>query len=192
MSKNYKELLFVSKAMQDIMVIADKIAKTDAHILIGGSTGTGKEVLANYLHNQSLRSKKPFIRVNCAAIPENLLESELFGHEKGSFTGAIGRRIGKFEESNNGTLLFDEISEMDIKLQSKLLRAIQEQEIDRVGSSKPIKVNLRIIATSNRDLPDEIRKGNFRRSFFRLNIINFQLPDLVNRKDDIPVLTNFL
>ena len=192
LSKNQKELLFASKAMQDIIAIADKIAKTDAHILISGKTGTGKEVLAHYLHNKSLRSKKPFIRVNCAAIPENLLESELFGHEKGSFTGAIGRRIGKFEESSNGTLLLDEISEMDMKLQTKLLRAIQEQEIDRIGGSRPIKVNLRIMATSNKDLDNEIRKGNFREDlFFRLNIINFQLPDLASRKDDITILTNF-
>lgn len=192
LSKNQKELLFAAKEMQDIITMADKVAKTDAHILISGKTGTGKEVLAHYLHNQSLRSKLPFVKINCAAIPDNLLESELFGHEKGSFTGALGRRIGKFEESSNGTLLLDEISEMDIKLQTKLLRAIQEQEIDRVGGSKAIKVNLRIIATSNRDLDDEIRKGNFREDlFFRLNIINFHIPDLASRKDDISVLTNF-
>lgn len=128
------------------------------------------------------------IAVNCAAIPDNLLESELFGHEKGAFTGAVGRRIGKFEEANNSTLLLDEISEIDIKLQAKLLRAIQEKEIERVGGSKPLKLNIRIIATSNRNLQDEVRDGNFRNDlYYRLNIINLHLPALRERKEDIPI-----
>src|SRR5690606_19535033 len=128
--------------------------------------------------------------VNCAAIPENLLESELFGHEKGAFTGAVARRIGKFEEANGGTLLLDEISEMDVRLQAKLLRAIQEREIDRVGGSKPVKVDLRIIATSNRDLTEEVKKGNFREDLlFRLNVVNLKIPPLRERPEDIKVLS---
>ncbi|MES2215109.1 MAG: sigma-54 dependent transcriptional regulator [Pseudomonadota bacterium] len=181
-----------SESMKYVMHVASKVAKSDANILITGKSGTGKEVLASYIHMNSARSSKPFVRVNCAAIPENLIESELFGHEKGAFTGAIARRIGKFEESSGGTLLLDEISEMDIRLQSKLLRAIQEQEIDRVGGTQPIKVDLRIIATSNRDLPEEIQKGTFREDlYFRLNIINIELPKLSDRRDDIADLSMF-
>ena len=134
-------------------------------------------MLARYVHRKSARADKPFISVNCAAIPENLLESELFGHEKGAFTGAIARRIGKFEEANGGTLLLDEISEMDARLQAKLLRAIQEREIDRVGGTKPVKVDIRIIATSNRDLADAVKHGTFREDLlYRLNVVNLRLP----------------
>ncbi|WP_316353412.1 sigma-54-dependent transcriptional regulator [Candidatus Trichorickettsia mobilis] len=190
-SDNTRPLIGASAAIQEVIAIADKIAPTDANILITGKSGTGKEVFAHYIHEHSTRAQKSFIRVNCAAIPENLLESELFGHEKGAFTGAIARRIGKFEESSGGTLLLDEISEMDIKLQAKLLRAIQEQEIDRVGGTGPIKVDLRIIATSNRNLPEEIANGTFREDlYFRLNIINIELPKLSERKEDIIVLSN--
>ena len=135
------------------------MAPSEASILITGESGTGKEVMARYIHRKSNRNDKPFISVNCAAIPENLLESELFGHEKGAFTGAIARRIGKFEEANGGTLLLDEISEMDARLQAKLLRAIQEREIDRVGGIKPVKVDIRIIATSNRDMAESVQRG---------------------------------
>ena len=138
--------------MQTVLTLADQVAASEASILITGESGVGKEVMARYVHKKSRRADKPFISVNCAAIPENLLESELFGHEKGAFTGAVARRIGKFEEADGGTLLLDEISEMDARLQAKLLRAIQEREIDRVGGSKPVKVNIRILATSNRDL----------------------------------------
>lgn len=191
-SKDDKKLIYKSESMQKIMAIAEKIAKSDAHILITGESGTGKEVLANFIHNNSLRKGENFVRVNCAAIPENLLESELFGHEKGAFTGAISRRIGKFEESSNGTLLLDEITEMDFRLQSKLLRAIQEKEIDRVGGSSPIKVNLRILATSNREMQTELAKGTFREDlYFRLNVINIELPPLRERKDDIAILADF-
>lgn len=181
-----------STVIKEAILVADKIAKSDANVLITGQSGTGKEVFANYIHSKSNRKDKPFVSVNCAAIPENLLESELFGHEKGAFTGALSRRIGKFEESSGGTLLLDEISEMDARLQAKLLRAIQEREIDRVGGASPVKVDLRIIATSNRDLEKEIQKGTFREDlFFRLNIINIELPKLADREDDIILLAEF-
>lgn len=181
-----------SKAMTEAIALADKIAASDANVLITGQSGTGKEVLSSYIHNKSKRKEKTFVAVNCAAIPENLLESELFGHEKGAFTGALSRRIGKFEESSGGTLLLDEISEMDSRLQAKLLRAIQEKEIDRVGGNSPVKVDLRIIATSNRDLQKEIEKGNFREDlYFRLNIINIALPSLSERERDIELLSEF-
>lgn len=179
-----------SQPIKDALAVADKIAASDANVLITGQSGTGKEVFSNYIHSKSKRKDQQFVSVNCAAIPENLLESELFGHEKGAFTGAVSRRVGKFEESSGGTLLLDEISEMDMKLQAKLLRAIQEKEIDRVGGSTPVKVDLRIIATSNRDLKKEIERGNFREDlFFRLNIINIELPALSERKDDIEILS---
>jgi DNA-binding NtrC family response regulator len=145
--------------------------------------------MARYIHKKSNRNDKAFISVNCAAIPENLLESELFGHEKGAFTGAIARRIGKFEEANGGTLLLDEISEMDVRLQAKLLRAIQEREIDRVGGTKPVKVDIRIIATSNRDLADAVKHGTFREDLlYRLNVVNLRLPALRERPKDILAL----
>jgi two-component system response regulator FlrC len=175
-----------SAEMQRIIELAERVAPSDANVLITGESGTGKEVIAKYIHKKSNRKNEHFVSVNCAAIPENLLESELFGHEKGAFTGALNRRIGKFEESNNGTLLLDEISEMDLRLQAKLLRAIQEKEIDRVGGNHPVKINLRVIATSNRDLKEEVKKGNFREDLlFRLNVIHLQLPPLRNRPEDI-------
>jgi DNA-binding NtrC family response regulator len=172
-----------------VLKLADQVAPSDASILITGESGTGKEVMARYIHTHSKRASKPFISVNCAAIPENLLESELFGHEKGAFTGAVARRIGKFEEASGGTLLLDEISEMHPRLQAKLLRAIQEREIDRVGGSQPVKVDFRLVATSNRDMQDEVKKGNFREDlFFRLNVMSLELPPLRDRPGDIPVL----
>jgi DNA-binding NtrC family response regulator len=161
-------------------------------VLITGESGTGKEVLARYLHARSQRAKKPFITVNCAAIPENLLESELFGHEKGAFTGALGRRIGKFEEANGGTLLLDEVSEMDVRLQAKLLRAIQERVIYRVGGNKPVPVDIRIIATSNRNLTDAVRENKFREDLlFRLNVVNLKIPPLRERPADIAELATY-
>ena len=154
--------------------------------MITGESGTGKEVLARYVHTRSARAKQPFISINCAAIPEHLLESELFGHEKGAFTGAVARRIGKFEEATGGTLLLDEISEMDVRLQSKLLRAIQERVIDRVGGTRPVPVDIRIIATSNRNLADAVREGTFREDLlFRLNVVNLKIPPLRERPADI-------
>jgi DNA-binding NtrC family response regulator len=172
-----------------VLRLAEQVAPSDASVLITGESGTGKEVMARYLHSKSKRASQHFISVNCAAIPENLLESELFGHEKGAFTGAVTRRIGKFEEANGGTLLLDEISEMHPRLQAKLLRAIQEREIDRVGGSQPIKVNIRLLATSNRNLEEEVGNGNFREDlYFRLNVVNVQIPPLRERPKDIAAL----
>lgn len=175
--------------MAQVLKLADQVAPSDASILITGESGTGKELMARYIHRKSKRSDKPFVAVNCAAIPESLLESELFGHEKGAFTGAVARRLGKFEEAQGGTLLLDEISEMDVRLQSKLLRAIQEREIDRLGGGKPVKVDVRIIATTNRSLQDEVKKGTFREDlYFRLNVMTLLLPPLRERPKDIEVL----
>src|SRR5579862_9464650 len=183
------QLVYEDEAMGAVLSLADQIATSEASILITGESGTGKEVLARYVHRKSSRADKSFISVNCAAIPENLLESELFGHEKGAFTGAIARRIGKFEEATGGTLLLDEISEMDARLQAKLLRAIQEREIDRVGGGKPVKVDIRIIATSNRDLADAAKRGTFREDLlYRLNVVNLALPPLRERPGDIVAL----
>jgi DNA-binding NtrC family response regulator len=169
--------------------MADQIAPSDASILITGESGVGKEVVARYLHQKSRRSQRPFISVNCAAIPDNLLESELFGHEKGAFTGAVARRIGKFEEASGGTLLLDEISEMDGRLQAKLLRAVQEREIDRVGGAKPVKIDIRILATSNRDLAQAVKDGTFREDLlYRLNVVNLRLPPLRERPGDVVAL----
>ncbi|HEY5348000.1 MAG TPA: sigma-54 dependent transcriptional regulator, partial [Rhizomicrobium sp.] len=185
------QLVYEDEAMGAVLALADQIAGSEASILVTGESGTGKEVLARYVHRKSLRHDKPFISVNCAAIPENLLESELFGHEKGAFTGAIARRIGKFEEANGGTLLLDEISEMDARLQAKLLRAIQEREIDRVGGLKPVKVDIRIIATSNRDLAEAVKQGIFREDLlYRLNVVNLRLPALRERPKDIRALAH--
>jgi two-component system, response regulator FlrC len=186
------QMIYEDEAMSAVISLADQVAASDASILLTGESGSGKEVLARYVHKKSSRADKAFISVNCAAIPENLLESELFGHEKGAFTGAIARRIGKFEEADGGTLLLDEISEMDGRLQAKLLRALQEHEIDRVGGGKPVKVNIRIIATSNRDLVEEVKKGRFREDLlYRLNVVNLRLPALRERPKDIQALARF-
>lgn len=182
-------VIFRDPIMAGVLKLADQIAPSDASVLITGESGTGKEVLARYVHSKSRRANDKFVSVNCAAIPDNLLESELFGHEKGAFTGAVAKRIGKFEEANGGTLLLDEISEMDIRLQAKLLRAIQEREIDRVGGSSPVKVDIRLIATSNRDLERHVQEGHFREDlYFRLNVFNLQLPALRDRPGDIRAL----
>jgi DNA-binding NtrC family response regulator len=181
-----RELIYRDETMAHVVKLAQQIAPSEASVLITGESGTGKEVLARYVHGRSSRAKAPFISVNCAAIPEHLLESELFGHEKGSFTGAVARRIGKFEEASGGTLLLDEISEMDVRLQAKLLRAIQERVIDRVGGTKPVPVDIRIIATSNRDLVEAVRDKEFREDLlFRLNVVNLKIPPLRERPADI-------
>ncbi|MED5358388.1 MAG: sigma-54 dependent transcriptional regulator [Pseudomonadota bacterium] len=191
-SQESNAIVHADPAMKQVLAFADKIAPAVASALITGQSGTGKELMARYIHVKSKRSTNNFVAVNCAAIPENLLESELFGHEKGAFTGAVARRIGKFEEANGGTLLLDEISEMHVRLQAKLLRAIQEREIDRVGGTQPIKVDVRIVATSNRNLEVEVKNGKFREDlFFRLNVIEIKLPSLRERPKDIPVLANF-
>jgi DNA-binding NtrC family response regulator len=173
-------------AMAAVVSLANQIAGSEASVLITGESGTGKEVLARHVHAKSARADRPFISVNCAAIPENLLESELFGHEKGAFTGAIARRVGKFEEATTGTLLLDEISEMDARLQAKLLRAVQERIIDRVGGNRPVPVDIRIIATSNRNLHEAVREGTFREDLlYRLNVVNLKIPPLRERPQDI-------
>lgn len=176
-------------SMKAVLAVADRIAPSDATVLITGESGTGKEVMSRYIHSKSKRANGPFISLNCAAIPESLLESELFGHEKGAFTGAVARRLGKFEEANGGTLLLDEISEMHPSLQAKLLRAIQERVIDRVGGNTPVKVDIRLIATSNRDMEQHVRDGKFREDlYFRLNVVNLALPGLRERPSDILAL----
>jgi two-component system response regulator FlrC len=186
-----KPMISADPSMKAVLQLADQVARSEASILITGESGVGKEVMARYLHEHSRRAERPFISVNCAAIPDNLLESELFGHEKGAFTGAVARRIGKFEEADGGTLLLDEISEMDARLQAKLLRAIQERVIDRVGGSKPVSVNIRIIATSNRDLAKAVAEGVFREDLlYRLNVVNLRLPSLRERPGDIVVLAD--
>ncbi len=179
-------MLASDPSMKAVMTLADRVAPSDATILITGESGTGKEVMSRYIHQKSKRAKGPFISLNCAAIPESLLESELFGHEKGAFTGAAARRIGKFEEANGGTFLLDEISEMHPGLQAKLLRAIQERVIDRIGGTSPVKIDIRLIATSNRDLEAYVKSGNFREDLYhRLNVINLALPALRERPGDI-------
>ncbi|MBU1386203.1 MAG: sigma-54 dependent transcriptional regulator, partial [Alphaproteobacteria bacterium] len=186
-----RPLISADPSMKAVVQLADQVARSEASILITGESGVGKEVMARYLHLGSKRADRPFISVNCAAIPDNLLESELFGHEKGAFTGAMARRIGKFEEAGGGTLLLDEISEMDVRLQAKLLRAIQERVIDRVGGTKPVPVNIRIIATSNRDLAKSVAEGTFREDLlYRLNVVNLRLPALRERPGDIAVLAD--
>ncbi len=184
-----RELVFASAEMTAVLELARQFAPADASVLITGESGTGKEMIARFLHAESRRAKAPFVSLNCAAIPENLLESELFGHEKGAFTGAVARRIGKFEEASGGTLLLDEVTEMDPRLQAKLLRAIQEREIDRVGGTKPVKVDIRLIATSNRDMAAAVASGRFREDlYFRLNVLTLQLPPLRERPADIAPL----
>lgn len=179
-------------AMKSVIEMAEKVAPSAASVLITGESGTGKEVLAHHIHRKSNRASGNFVAVNCAAIPENLLESELFGHEKGAFTGAVARRLGKFEEANGGTLLLDEMSEMDMRLQAKLLRALQEREIDRVGGNQPIKVDVRIIATSNRNMEEEVRNKRFREDlYFRLNVMSIRIPSLRERPQDIKPLSEF-
>ncbi|MGV2347897.1 MAG UNVERIFIED_CONTAM: sigma-54 dependent transcriptional regulator, partial [Methylobacterium ajmalii] len=176
-------------SMERVVKLAEQVARSDASVLITGESGTGKEVLARHVHARSNRANKPFVSVNCAAIPDALLESELFGHEKGAFTGAVARRIGRFEEASGGTLLLDEISEMDVRLQAKLLRALQERVIDRVGGTQPVKVDIRVLATSNRNLAEEARKGTFREDLlYRLNVVNLRLPPLRDRPADILAL----
>lgn len=181
-------------SMLKILELSKKIASARSTVLISGETGVGKEVIARYIHDNSDRCDSPFIAVNCAALPENLLESELFGHEKGSFTGAVSRKKGKFELADKGTLLLDEISETDTSIQAKLLRALQEREIDRVGGQASIPVDVRVIATTNRDLEEETKNGNFRLDlYYRLNVVPILIPPLRERPDDIgPLADHFL
>jgi len=184
-------LVYQDPVMDRVLQMAKKVAASPASVLLTGESGTGKELVARYLHRNSPRKDKPFVAVNCAAIPGELLESELFGHEKGAFTGAIARRIGKFEEANGGTLLLDEISEMDLRLQAKLLRVIQEREVVRIGSNTPVKIDTRILATSNRNMEETVKGGKFREDlYFRLNVVKLTLPPLRERPKDIEVLAH--
>jgi DNA-binding NtrC family response regulator len=186
------DLVAESQVMKNLMSIIKEVAKSDITVLLAGDSGTGKEIIARTIHKYSNRNFKPFVAVNCAAISESLLESELFGHEKGSFTGAVERRLGKFELANGGTLLLDEISEMAYPLQAKLLRAIQEREIDRIGGKSPVKLDVRIIATTNKDLMSEVKKGTFREDlYYRLNVFPVRIPPLKERTDDIIPLAEF-
>ncbi|MBP1664359.1 MAG: putative two component, sigma54 specific, transcriptional regulator, Fis family [Bacteroidetes bacterium] len=176
-------------SIERVREMIHKVAPTDARVLITGANGTGKEIVARLLYEYSNRVQGPYVEVNCAAIPSELIESELFGHEKGSFTSAVKQRIGKFEQADNGTIFLDEIGDMSLAAQTKVLRALQENEISRVGSDKNIKVNVRVIAATNKDLKAEIEKGNFREDLFhRLNVIPIHVPTLDERKDDIPLL----
>jgi DNA-binding NtrC family response regulator len=186
------DMIGESKAIQAIKDIIEKVAPTDAKVLITGSNGSGKELVAKWLHEKSNRATGPLIEVNCAAIPSELIESELFGHEKGSFTSAVAQRKGKFELAEGGTLFLDEIGDMSLSAQAKVLRALQENKITRVGGDKEIKVNVRVIAATNKNLEKEIEKETFRQDLFhRLSVIPIHVPSLDERKDDIPLLTDY-
>jgi DNA-binding NtrC family response regulator len=179
------------KKMKEIIDLCARIAASKATVLLQGESGTGKELVARHIHSQSQRNQGPFVAVNCASLPETLLESELFGHEKGAFTGAIARKMGKFELAHRGTILLDEISEMNTFLQAKILRVLQENELDRIGGSRPIPIDIRVIATTNRDLAASVEKGEFREDlYYRLDVINLTLPPLRERPDDVELLSN--
>lgn len=189
---NFSEIIGKSKILKNSLSLLSKIAKSDSTVLITGETGTGKELFANAIHHLSERKNNIFIKVNCAAIPETLIESELFGYEKGAFTGANTSKYGKFEMANGGTLFLDEIGELPLLLQSKLLRVLQEKEVERLGSNKPTKIDVRVIAATNRNLEEEVRKGNFRSDlYYRLNVLPINVPPLRERKEDIPLLINY-
>ena len=188
-SKDTKVIVTNDPSFKRVIEIAVSIAQSSASVLVQGESGTGKELIARLVHSSSGRSNQPFVAVNCAALPDNLLESELFGHEKGAFTGAVGTKIGKFELANGGTILLDEISEMDPLLQAKLLRVLQEREVDRVGGSKPIPIDVRVVATTNRDLTQSVTKGEFREDlYYRLNVIPLFVPPLRERHGDVRLL----
>ena len=186
------DIIGESEQIMNIKTMIEKVAPTDARVLITGGNGSGKELVARQLHEKSERSKLPFVEVNCAAIPSELIESELFGHEKGAFTSAHKQRQGKFEQADGGTLFLDEIGDMSLSAQAKVLRALQENKISRVGSDKEIKVNVRVLAATNKNLTEEIDKSNFREDLFhRLNVIPIHVPSLNERKDDIPILADY-
>lgn len=191
-SKKASTIVTKDARMIRVLEVAEAVAKSDATVLVQGESGTGKELVARLIHTASPRSKQPFIAVNCAALPENLLESELFGHEKGAFTGAAQRKPGKFELAHGGTILLDEISEMELGLQAKLLRVLQEREVDRVGGRDPINIDVRVVATTNRNLEEMVKVGKFRADlYYRLNVIPLTLPPLRERKGDIKLLVEY-
>src|SRR6201997_2938065 len=190
---NFEEIIGQSPALLDALEKVNRVAKTDATILITGETGTGKELIARAIHSTSQRRDKPLIKVNCAALPAGLVESELFGHEKGAFSGAIARRVGRFELAHGGTLFLDEVGEVPLDVQVKLLRVLQEREFERVGGANPIKVDVRVIAATNRDLAKSIREGKFREDlYYRLNVFPIALPPLRDRVGDVPLLVHSL
>ena len=187
-----QEMIGESSALRHVMEMIDKVAPTDARVLITGPNGSGKELVARSLHQKSLRSALPYIEVNCAAIPSELIESELFGHEKGSFTSAVKQHKGKFEQADGGTLFLDEIGDMSLAAQAKVLRVLQEKKLSRVGSDKDIEVNVRVLAATNKDLRKEIEDGNFREDLYhRLSVIVINVPSLDERKEDIPMLVEY-
>jgi DNA-binding NtrC family response regulator len=187
-----QEMIGESSAIRDIKDMIDKVAQTDARVLIMGANGTGKELVARNLHQKSNRSAKPYVEVNCAAIPSELIESELFGHEKGSFTSAVRQHKGKFEQADGGTLFLDEIGDMSLAAQAKVLRVLQEKKLSRVGSDKDIVVDVRVVAATNKNLTEEIAKGTFREDLYhRLSVIVIKVPTLDQRKEDIPLLVNY-
>jgi len=191
-SKKIQSIIGQSDSIKKIKSIINIIANTDAKVLITGENGVGKELVAKWIHQKSNRKSNPFVEVNCAAIPNDLIESELFGHEKGSFTSAIKMHIGKFEQANNGTLFLDEIGDMSLHAQAKVLRALQENVISRVGSDKSLSINVRIIAATNKNLLEEIKLKNFRIDLYhRLSVITLHIPSLNNRREDIPALIDF-
>jgi DNA-binding NtrC family response regulator len=187
-----RPLITRNRVMKRILEVAEAVARSEATVLLQGESGTGKELVSRLIHKNSARRDQPFVAVNCAALPANLLESELFGHEKGAFTGAAARKLGKFELAHGGTILLDEISEMDLLLQAKLLRVLQEREVDRVGGAEPIPIDVRVITTTNRNLEQMVRDNQFRADlYYRLNVIPLTLPPLRERKDDIEPLLDF-
>lgn len=189
-----EKIIYSSEKMKYIMSIIDDISKTDATVLLTGETGVGKEVLAKLIHKKSRRRDKRFVVINCAAIPENLIESELFGHERGAFTGASYKKIGKFEQAQGGTVFLDEIGELPLNMQVKFLRVLQERQLERIGSNHIIDLDVRVIVATNKDLFEELQKGNFREDlYYRINVINIEIPPLRERKEDIiPLATSFL
>ena len=192
-SSMFEEIVGSSEAIRHVLAQVSKVAPTDSTVLILGETGTGKELIARAIHNRSKRSKRAFIRVNCAAIPASLIASELFGHEKGSFTGALQRRLGRFESADGGTIFLDEVGELPPETQVALLRVLQEREFERVGGNQTISVNVRVLAATNRDLSATVATGNFRQDlFYRLNVFPLQIPPLRDRVGDISLLMEYL